>query len=447
MLGAPDRPHDAMTGPGLISLFCFLITAAYFLRGGMCVGIVLCMGLAFFSFSRRGWLRRSVTFLLQVSLLFWGAEAWRLARLWMMEGGPFLLWTFIPAAALLLHAAAILWRRRGEKNLPVPELARSRVFSVSVLLLFLLDALVPFRLLMGERILPWQGANGLAILLLAWWGGYCAEGLLNPQTSPRRRQVMWTVFASAFFLQFLLGVTVAPSLLMTGKLHIPVPFMMISGPVYREEGFFMLALFSVSVLMAGSSWCSHLCYFGVWDCLAAASSRRKGHPVPGGKQACDWRWFSLAAAVGIPLLLSVWGVPLGYALAAAFAVALTAPFAWKKSSENGVREYCSKFCPMGLAASLLGRLSPWRMRVRETCTGCMRCASACRDLSISRGGGACCISRRCTLCRDCISRCPHGALSLGMAGPFSSVPSARADMYFVTLVSVMHVVFLATARI
>lgn len=102
----------------------------------MCAGIVLCMGLAFFSFSRRGWLRRSVTFLLQVSLLFWGAEAWRLARLWMMEGGPFLLWTSIPAAALLLHAVAILWRRRGEKNLPVPELARSRVFSVSVLLLF-----------------------------------------------------------------------------------------------------------------------------------------------------------------------------------------------------------------------------------------------------------------------------------------------------------------------
>ncbi|MCC8091554.1 MAG: hypothetical protein LIO61_00075, partial [Akkermansia sp.] len=329
----------------------------------------------------------------QAALLISRADPWRLPSLWMMEGGPFLLWTSIPAAALLLHAAAILWRRLGEKNLPVPELARSRGFSVSVLILFLL------------------------------------------------------VFASAFFLQFLLGVTVASSLLMTGKLHIPVPFMMISGPVYREEGFFMLALFSVSVLMAGSSWCSHLCYFGVWDCLAAASSRRKGHPVPGGKKACDWRWFSLAAAVGIPLLLSVWGVPLGYALAAAFAVALTAPFAWKKSSENGVREYCSRFCPMGLAASLLGRLSPWRMRVSETCTGCMRCASACRDLAISRGGGACRISRRCTLCRDCISRCPHGALSLGMAGPFSSVPSVRADMYFVTLVSVMHVVFLATARI
>lgn len=170
MLGAPDRPHDAMTGPGLISLFCFLMTAAYFLRGGMCAGAVLCMGLAFFSFSRRGWLRRSVTSLLQASLLFWGAEAWRLARLWMMEGGPFLLWTSIPAAALLLHAAAILWRRRGEKNLPVPELARSRVFSVSVLLLFLLDALVPFRLLMGERILPWQGGQ---------WAGDSSPGLVG----------------------------------------------------------------------------------------------------------------------------------------------------------------------------------------------------------------------------------------------------------------------------
>lgn len=79
---------------------------------------------------------------------------------------------------------------------PQPRIFRFRIASV------LLDALVPFRLLMGERILPWQGANGLAILLLAWWGGYCAEGLLNPQTSPRRRQVMWTVFASAFFSSF-----------------------------------------------------------------------------------------------------------------------------------------------------------------------------------------------------------------------------------------------------
>ena len=67
---------------------------------------------------------------------------------------------------------------------------------------------------------------------------------------------MWTVFASAFFLQFLLGVTVASALLRTGKLHIPVPFMMISGPVDREEGFFMLALFSVSVLMAVSPFAS-----------------------------------------------------------------------------------------------------------------------------------------------------------------------------------------------
>ena len=396
-----------MTGPGLISLFCFLMTAAHFLRGGMHAGVILCMGLAALSFSRRGWLRRSVTFLLLASLLFWGAETWHLARLRMMEGLPFLRLAAILAGVLLLHAAAILWRRRGEKDLPVPELARSR----------------------------------------AWWGGYCAEGLLNPQASPRRRRLMWTVFASVFFLQFLLGVTVASSLLMTGRLHVPVPFMMISGPVYRGEGIFMLALFSVSVLLAGSAWCSHLCYFGVWDCLSAASSRRKGRPVKGGKGLRDWRWAALAAAVGTPLLLSLWGLPVEYALAVALAAAFLAPLAWRMSAAGGVREYCSRFCPMGLAAGLLGRLSPWRMRVKETCTGCMQCAAACRDLAISREGGACLISRRCTLCRDCISRCSHGALGLGMAGPFSSVPSARADMYFVTLVSVMHVVFLATARV
>lgn len=436
-----------MTGPGIISLFCFLMTAAHFLRGGMYAGVILCVGLAVLSFSGRGWLRRSVTFLLLASLLFWGAETWHLVRLRMMEGGPYLRMAAILAGVLLLHAGAILWRRRGEKGLPAPELARSRVFSASVALLFLLDALAPFRLLVGERLLPWQGVNGLAILLLAWWGGYCAQGLLNPQTSSRRRRVMWTVFASVFFLQFLLGVTVASSLLMTGRLHVPVPFMMLSGPAYRGEGLFMLALFSMSVLLAGSAWCSHLCYFGVWDCLSASSSGRKGRPVKGGRSLRDWRWGFLAAAVALPLFLSVWGVPLGYALGAALAAALLAPFVWKRSSANGVREYCGRFCPMGLAASLLGRLSPWRMRVGAACTGCMKCAAACRDLAISRECGTCHISRRCTLCRDCISRCSHGALGLGMAGPFSSISPARADLYFVTLVSVMHVVFLATARV
>lgn len=168
----------------------------------MHAGVILCMGLAALSFSRRGWLRRSVTFLLLASLLFWGAETWHLARLRMMEGLPFLRLAAILAGVLLLHAAAILWRRRGEKDLPVPELARSRVFSASVLFLFLLDALAPFRLLLGERVLPWQGVNGFVILLLAWWGGYCAEGLLNPQASPRRRRLMWTVFASVFFFSF-----------------------------------------------------------------------------------------------------------------------------------------------------------------------------------------------------------------------------------------------------
>lgn len=437
----------SMTGSGLISFFCFLMTAAYFLRGGMNAGVILCLALAVLSFSGCGWLRRSVTFLLAASMVLWGVELVHpdglrtLGRMPLMRPGAVL------AGILLLHAGAILWRRRGEKSLSLPELARSRVFSASVVLLFLLDALAPFRLLLGERVLPWQGVNGLAILLLAWWGAYCAEKLLNPQTSSRMRRVMWTVFASVFFLQFLLGVTVASSLLMTGRLHLPVPFMMLSGPVYRGEGIFMLALFGVSVLLAGSAWCSHLCYFGVWDCLSASSSRRKGRPVQGGKSSCDWRWVFLAAAAGVPLLLSIWGVPLEYALAAAFAAALAAPLIWRRSSANGVREYCSRFCPMGLAASLLGRLSPWRMRVGASCTGCMKCAAACRDLAISREAGACHISRCCTLCRDCISRCSHGALRLGMAGPFSSVPPARADMYFVTLISVMHVVFLATARV
>ena len=277
---------------------------------------------------------------------------------------------------------------RGE-DLPVPELARSRVFSASVLFLFLLDALAPFRLLLGERVLPWQGVNGFVILLLAWWGGLLCGGAADPQASPRRRRLMWTVFASVFFLQFLLGVTVASSLLMTGRLHVPVPFMMISGPVYRGEGIFMLALFSVSVLLAGSAWCSHLCYFGVWDCLSAASSRRKGRPVKGGKGLRDWRWAALAAAVGTPLLLSLWGLPVEYALAVALAAAFLAPLAWRMSAAGGVREYCSRFCPWGWPPVCWAGCPPGRMLVKETCTGCMQCAPpAVTSPSRARAGPA-----------------------------------------------------------
>ncbi|MFR1411436.1 MAG: hypothetical protein ACLSUW_03480 [Akkermansia sp.] len=70
--------------------------------------------------------------------------------------------------------------------------------------------------------------------------------------------------------------------------------------------------------------------------------------------------------MGIPLLLSVWGVPLGYALAAAFAVAHGSI-----CLEEKFRKRCAgilqQVLPHGADRQFAGQAVPVRMRVRETC--------------------------------------------------------------------------------
>ena len=45
---------------------------------------------------------------------------------------------------------------------------------------------------------------------------------------------------------------------MTGKLHLPVPALIVAGPVYRGSVGFMLILFLCTILLVGPAWCSHL---------------------------------------------------------------------------------------------------------------------------------------------------------------------------------------------
>ena len=66
---------------------------------------------------------------------------------------------------------------------------------------------------------------------------------------------------------------------MTGQLHLPIPALIIAGPIYRGARFFMLILFVSTVLLVGSAWCSHLCYLGSGDNISSSQSRRpKGLP-------------------------------------------------------------------------------------------------------------------------------------------------------------------------
>ena len=47
---------------------------------------------------------------------------------------------------------------------------------------------------------------------------------------------MWLIFSIIFFTQLILGVAGVDKLLMTGKLHLPVPALIAAGPLYRAGG-------------------------------------------------------------------------------------------------------------------------------------------------------------------------------------------------------------------
>lgn len=106
--------------------------------------------------------------------------------------------------------------------------------------------------------------------------------------------------------------------------------------------------------------------------------------------------------------------------------------------------HCTVYCPIGLVNNLIGKALPWRVRIGSGCTHCGACSSACRynaltvtDLEKGRPGLSC------SLCGDCLPRCPHGHLGYRFPG----LPRERARQVFVTLVASLHAVFLAVARI
>lgn len=90
--------------------------------------------------------------------------------------------------------------------------------------------------------------------------------------------------------------------------------------------------------------------------------------------------------------------------------------------------WCSRICPLGAAAGLIARISPFNLRVRaneRTCytdTSCGACSQACPENIDPRADPA--ISdEACTLCLECRTVCPSRSLSLTA----SHHPAAKED--------------------
>lgn len=97
-------------------------------------------------------------------------------------------------------------------------------------------------LLIGERLFPYGG--WIQVILAMLYGGWLCYKMQDRQERPKWRKRAWLLFSIVFFGQLALGIFADPIFLMTGKLHLPIPAVILAGPLYRFEGLFMPILLS-----------------------------------------------------------------------------------------------------------------------------------------------------------------------------------------------------------
>ncbi|MBU4525605.1 MAG: 4Fe-4S binding protein [Desulfomicrobium sp.] len=429
----------------ILIVLCSLTTAAHFLRFGTLWDAAPALLPAAAAFFPRLLPRPLLVLAALGGALLWAGHGMELATWRINLGLPWARLALILGAVCLAHlgAALLMLGRTGKKlfgPLTDADLVRTATaLLVGAVLVPVVDK-TPFPLLLGERFFP--GSEFFWICLFAIYGAMVSGWLLTDSRGKVRGRI-WTLFSAVFFAQLLLGLAGWSIFLMTGKLHLPVPALILAGPLFRGEGFFMPILLGVSLVLTGPAWCSYLCYIGAWDDRLARLAPTRPAPLPAW--APTLRVGLLAATLLIPLALRLLGVPWTWALglAAAFGIIGVLVMALV-SRRSGTMVHCTAYCPIGLVNNLIGKVLPWRVRIDSGCTRCGVCAKACRynaltcaDLEKGRPG------LTCSLCGDCLPRCPHGHLGYSFPG----LTRERARQVFVTLAASLHVVFLAVARI
>jgi len=439
--------HTPMRYGLAVPLLGILLLGAHTLRTGdiwltSSVFTVFCLAL-----TRKGWARLVAAAVLFGASLLWVRTGITLVHMRMVTQQDWLrlaaimggVSLFSLAGAGMLLSAPARARYRLHAATAVPQVA---AFLVCALLLTVSrEKAARVTLLLADRFLP--GSGMLQIVLMSIYAAVVCGLLLDNRKARRVRAAIWALFSAVFFGQLALGIAGAERLLMTGTLHLPVPALVIAGPLFRGDGFFMLILFAASVLLVGPAWCSHLCYIGAWD--DRLSRLHKGVPAPLPAWTGTARAGLAVAVFGTALGLRLAGASLGLALAlaAAFGLAGVAVMMFF-STRTGTMAHCAAFCPLGLAGNLLSAISPWRLRINDRCTRCGACTRVCRYNALApdqveKGRPA----LSCSLCRDCTTVCTHGAMEL----TFLRASPTFSTSLFVVLVSSLHAVFLAVARI
>ncbi len=421
-----------------------LILAAHHARGGEPGLVYMWLTLPAALFLRRRWADLVVQVMLVVGAVEWIQTIRAIVDVRQQAGLPYeRMIMILGGVALFTALSGLLLNTRGRRNrLPDtdPVGPGFGAFLIAVVLLVPIQLTMEPAGILLERFLPlggwWEG------LFLALYAGWLGDRLQDQSQIRKLRPRVWLLFSIVFFTQLILGLAGIEKLLMNGKLHLPIPALIIAGPIFRGGGLVRDMFFTISVLAAGPAWCSWLCYIGSWDDRAARALKRP-------QQLPAWRSRMrvgiLVLVIAVAFALGRLGVPstsagmlaIGFGL---FGVGLMV--VW--SRRTGQMTHCTSFCPMGWVATRLGKVSPWRMKIASSCTDCGACTPACRFDALSHED----VLRRvpgeaCTLCGDCLTNCPTESIEYRFPG----VSPTRARQAFLVLVAAMHAVWLGVGRL
>lgn len=220
---------------------------------------------------------------------------------------------------------------------------------------------------------------------------------------------------------------VVPAFVLRGEMIFPASVQALIGIVFLWLGF---------ALLFGRGWCSWLCFFGGVDQACAAAAKRPRLEMENLSRR--WRLFPYAfllflilVAVGtLCPIYCEWLCPLRiiydppavnttleWLMAVIFVgggivFLIGGPFLTKK------RLYCSLICPLLPVNTIIGNLSPFRVKVdMDRCNDCGKCEKVCETFAMtteSRKQGK--TMTECSRCGRCMDVCPQGAIDYRLIG-------------------------------
>lgn len=300
---------------------------------------------------------------------------------------------------------------------------------------------VDTKMLLFERF--FKNGGWVEVFLVAVYGAVIIYFMHDIRKTARWRVISWTVFSVWFFLQLFLGILVDEIFLLTGKLHLPVPAMIIGGPLYRGQLSIMTLLFISTIILSGPAWCSHLCYFGAIDGYFSKKGKAKIKPLV--KKPVALKSSLLAIVVFSSLVMKWTGVQNFAATIAGLAFGtLGLLIIIFVSAKKGKMVHCVTYCPIGTMVNYLKFINPFRLKIDNSCTRCMACTATCRydalnlmDIENKKPGITC------TLCGDCLVSCNTNAIRYSF---LRLKPQNARNLYLFLSIS-LHAIFMAMGRI